>query len=385
MGEVWSSLLDRRLVRRLLGAVDALVASRQLVLMELARQYPGAMRVAAPLKALDRLLSNPRLQRVRAGLYRALWARLWPVAPAWVVVDWCTLKRDESLHLLRAALPVGGRTLSLWDEVHPQAKLGNARVHLGFLATLRRLLPWDRLPILITDAGFKVPWFRAAEGLGFACIGRLRGLVQLRPVGESEWVTASDFSEIEGARTLDLGVCEVSKGQRQRMRVVVCKRPPRGRKHRTVHGQVAQRSGSRTQARAAREPWVLVVSTALAHLEAEAIVAHYARRMQIEESFRDIKSARFGTGLRHCLTRKAARMEVLILLHALASVVAWLRGLMARQAGEDTRLLAHAQAIRRQDRTLSLWRIGWEILKRGWPAAKPLDPLSLLQPLLGAP
>ena len=28
-----------------------------------------------------------------------------------IVVDWCVLKADESLHLLRAALPVGGRAL----------------------------------------------------------------------------------------------------------------------------------------------------------------------------------------------------------------------------------------------------------------------------------
>lgn len=61
MSECWAAL-DIRVVRRLLGAVDALVAARHVVLMELARQYPGAARVAAPLKALDRLLSNPRVQ-----------------------------------------------------------------------------------------------------------------------------------------------------------------------------------------------------------------------------------------------------------------------------------------------------------------------------------
>jgi len=38
------------------------------------------------------------------------------------------------------------------------------------------------------------------------------------------------------------------------------------------------------------------VSPKLAHLSAQAVVAVYAQRMQIEESFRDLKSERFGLG-----------------------------------------------------------------------------------------
>ncbi|MHB1617696.1 MAG: hypothetical protein ACYCOY_10370 [Metallibacterium sp.] len=63
--------LGARLWRRLCGAVEALVRSRQVVLMELARQYPDAARVAAPLKALDRLLSKRRLQQARGVLHGA--------------------------------------------------------------------------------------------------------------------------------------------------------------------------------------------------------------------------------------------------------------------------------------------------------------------------
>jgi hypothetical protein len=364
-------VLDARLVRRLLGAVEALVASRQLVLMELARQFPGALRVAAPLKALDRLLSNPRVQRLRAALYATALAGFWPVTRAVVVVDWCTLTRDESLHLLRAALPVGGRTLPVWDEVHPQAKLGNAKVHLQFLATLRRLLPIETVPILITDAGFGVPWFRDAQSLGFACIGRLRGRIQLRPVGQTDWAPVCAFGELGVGRVIDLGLCEVSRRHAHRARVVVYKNPPQDRKHRDAKGRPVRGGRSRAQAQAAREPWVLVVSPALGHLSTREIIEHYRRRMQIEESFRDLKSPRYGAALRHSLTRVAARMEVLLLLHALASVAAWLRAVIGRRDRDHERLLAHGQAKRRQRPTLSLWRIGWELLKRGWPPARP--------------
>lgn len=109
----------------------------------------------------------------------------------------------------------------------------------------------------------------------------------------------------------------------------------------------------------------------LGHLSTREIIEHYRRRMQIEESFRDLKSPRYGAALRHSLTRVAARMEVLILLHALASVAAWLRAVIGRRDRDHERLLAHGQAKRRQRPTMSLWRIGWELLKRGWPPARP--------------
>ena len=364
LGDSWK--LDARLLRRVLGAVDALVASRQAVLMELARQYPGATRVSAPLKALDRLLSNPRWQLARERLYAALWSRLWPSVQPVVAVDWSVLKRDESLHVLRAAATVGGRALPVWDEVHPRSRYNNPQVHAGFLTALRRLMPPEQQAILLTDAGFGVPWFRCAEAHGFACIGRLRGWAQIRPAG-GEWDDTRGFDEMPPGRAVDLGVCEIGKTRGHLARVIVHRCPPQGRKHRTLDGRTALTSGSRAHARSAKEAWVLIVSTTLSHLNAQDIVRHYARRMQIEESFRDLKDPRHGAGLRHSLTRSPGRLEGLILLHALASLVAWLRGAMAQRTREHERLLAHRQAARSARSTLSLWRIGWELLKRAWP------------------
>ncbi|MFT4100280.1 MAG: hypothetical protein QM674_04415 [Burkholderiaceae bacterium] len=104
-----------------------------------------------------------------------------------IVVDWSTITRDESLHLLRAAVSVGGRALPVRDEVHEGGKLGNPDVHKRFLKRLRAQLPGDQDPILISDAGFSVPWFRSVQACGFGCIGRLRGRVLIRPVNEDEW------------------------------------------------------------------------------------------------------------------------------------------------------------------------------------------------------
>jgi Transposase DDE domain len=49
-------------------------------------------------------------------------------------------------------------------------------------------------------------------------------------------------------------------------------------------------------------------------LTARQMVRIYARRMQIELSFRDLKSHRYGQGFEDSLTRKGERIEVLLLL-----------------------------------------------------------------------
>lgn len=60
----------------LLRSVEALIAGRRLTLTDVARAWPGAERVSAPLKAFDRLLSNRHLhsehERLYAGMARWL-------------------------------------------------------------------------------------------------------------------------------------------------------------------------------------------------------------------------------------------------------------------------------------------------------------------------
>ena len=76
-----SAQLDVRNARNLMLAVQALVSGRRLVLMELARHWPGAERVLAPLKRLDRLLGNRDVQAVRTRFYSLAAAWLLRSAP----------------------------------------------------------------------------------------------------------------------------------------------------------------------------------------------------------------------------------------------------------------------------------------------------------------
>ena len=110
-----------------------------------------------------------------------------------------------------------------------------------------------------------------------------------------------------------------------------------------------------------RDPWTLVTSLGLVHLTAKQIVKIYSKRMQIEESFRDLKCARYGCAFDYSLTRHPDRLMILVLIHALATFVAWLMA-MSLTAEADTTL--GGITSNRPRRHYSLLRLGWETLRR---------------------
>src|SRR4029453_13128071 len=90
----------------LLGAVNAHLQGRRLVLMELARAWPGAERIRNPLKRLDRLLGNEHLHQERQPLYAAMAKWLLNQPRPIIIVDWSDLQMHRKKFLLRAAVPV---------------------------------------------------------------------------------------------------------------------------------------------------------------------------------------------------------------------------------------------------------------------------------------
>jgi hypothetical protein len=62
--------------------------------------------------------------------------------------------------------------------------------------------------------------------------------------------------------------------------------------------------------------------------------------MQIEEAFRDLKNHRWSYALRYARSSNTARLEILLLIAFLATLVLWLLGIAAREKG----LRRHFQA-----------------------------------------
>jgi hypothetical protein len=176
LGPLLTGLLHARRLATLLEAVAATVSGPRLTLTDIGRRFGGEASLRNKIKRSDRLLGNRHLQAQARSIYAALARKLLSaVLEPLIVIDWSDLKADQSLHLLRASLPVGGRSLTLYEEVHPQGKLANRQVQHRFLQRLAELLPPSAEPIIVADSGFKVPFFREVERLGWRWVGRVRG------------------------------------------------------------------------------------------------------------------------------------------------------------------------------------------------------------------
>ncbi len=118
--------IHARRLDAVMATVQSVVYGARITVTSLGRGLTGKAYDKHKIKRVDRLLSNSFLYQERHAIYRALTRRLpRPVSEAIIVIDWSPLCAEKQWHLLRAALPVGGRSLTLYEEVHPRSKLGN--------------------------------------------------------------------------------------------------------------------------------------------------------------------------------------------------------------------------------------------------------------------
>jgi hypothetical protein len=329
--------IHRRRVAVLLEAVAATVSGPRLTLTEIARRFSGGADLRHRIKRADRLLGNVHLQRDAKRVYAALSRVLVSgVAEPLIVVDWTDLKEDQSLHLLRASLPVGGRSLTLYEEVHTQRDLGNRQVQHRFLRQLKGLLPATADPIIVADSGFKVPFYREVERLGWRWVGRVRGRDYIKL--KQRWRSCKRIFEEATTTPTALGIGEWVRSNPLRAAFVLVRKPKQGRRAKTASGKRSRSKKSEQAARSAREPWLLVASTRLADWPAKRLVKVYRQRMQIELSFRDMKSQHFGEGLECSASRGTGRFTVLALIASLAAILLWLIGTAAERCGLHERL-----------------------------------------------
>lgn len=310
------------------------VTGRPLALTALALGAPRETCLRHRIKCIDRLLGNVCLETCRQALYAAI-ARQWlaGLPQLLIVVDWSSLTADMEWHWLRASVVVEGRSVTLYEEVHPRKRLGNLAVHRRFLARLAQCLPsGEKPPIVITDAGFRNPWFRLIARHGWHWIGRIRNRDFVRFPGSDAWMPAKQLYAKATALPADLGHAESVRNCPHACRLVLVKKAPKGRKPCYPSGKVRNNSSARKIARRYREPWLLSVSPALDHLGAQAVVSLYAQRMRIEEEFRDTKNLSWGAGLSTSRSSGQRRLQALLLIGHVAQLAKRLIGEAAKAA-----------------------------------------------------
>jgi hypothetical protein len=283
--------------KRLTGLCDAAQAAAKghhLSLSELGRELPCSC-TRHNIKRIDRLLGNTALHDEMPLIYQALAQQYLTNAPMpLVLTDWSDLTPDRHWQLLPASIALSGRSITLYEQVHPLSHSTTPKVHAAFLAALAAMLPVGCFPILVTNAGFRSSWFRLVNRMGWYWIGRIRNRDLVRPAGKAEWVGCKTLYPKAGKTARSLGAYEYVRNRPVRCQLVLIKRSPKGRRNKGVQGKPVRSNQSLKHARREREPWLLAVCPALSYLSADTVVHWYAQRMQIEESFRDLKSERFG-------------------------------------------------------------------------------------------
>ena len=370
----------------LLGSVASLIEGRRLVLMDLARSWSGYARVAAPLKRVDRLLSNTHLAKERESIYAAMGRWCLCQRQPVIIVDWSPVGRRGKHYLLRAALAVGGRALTLWERVTPASECNAPQHEQALLHALKSMMPAGATPVLVTDAGFRSPWFKAVSAMGWHFVGRLRGSVLVKPAEvadtQDQWLKCRHLHALSGPKARALGAFEIARSRPTMCQLIVHATLPKGRVHRTLKGERCRARYSRKVAQSHSEPWLLAVSPDLDALSTEQVIAIYARRMQIEQSFRDLKSHRFGVGFEDSLTRTGARLAILLMLHAMACFAAWIA---AHTATPHLYAAIENQLVRTTRRTVVSWhRVGWKLLLHDRWRPSPSAAKSLISNLANA-
>lgn len=321
------------------AAVVSVMSGQWLSLSRLARGIMGAGRLKAALKRVDRLIGNARIAReaqvIGAALVRRLCRALQPVV---IAVDWSAVAPGGKFVELRAALVHAGmgRGLTVYQRVYPASKLCNAGCEATLLRTLHEWMPAGRPVIIVTDAGFRRPWFTHLERLGWMWVGRIRSGVHVAR-DNVHWEDARGWFAQATGKAQRWCNCSLTRRYRFTCDMVLVRHHALGGKRygRAGHGSTPK---ARREARAsAHEPWLLAHSPKLRGVRAEQIVGWYARRMQIEENFRDHKSAEFGMGLQVSQSRSAQRLLALLLIGTLAAFVLWHIGQLAEAEGVHRR------------------------------------------------
>ena len=312
-----------------LRVVKALLDGGKLALTHLGRHREGSAFIKHHIKAVDRLLGNPHLHRERIDVYAKLaHALLAHLDRPLIIIDWADCELERELLILKAAIPVRGRAITVYEEVHPLRRYNSPKTHHQFLTRLRTVLPSHVRPIVVTDAGFRGPWFRAVESFGWDWIGRIRNSIKYFRPETGRWCYLHSLYEQATPRARHIGWRCLSKRHRYWCRLYLVRayhRGPGRPRKRKSYG-----TNDRLYRKLHRAPWLLATSLPHTPGNANRIVRAYARRMEIEETFRDLKNHRWGFALRYARTTRTNRLEVLLLISALASLVLWLLGLAAR-------------------------------------------------------
>ena len=313
----------------LIAAVSSLTSGAAATVTTIGRGIDCNAKEKHKIKRADRLLSNANLARESLGIYTELakytvGTKRRPI----ILVDWSDLDEYKRHFLLRASLPSHSRSICVYEEVHSIKTKEKPATHALFLKKLAQVLPRDCKPIIVTDAGFKTPWFRSVLAQGWDFVGRTR-LPNFYSVDGESWQCITHLYK-KATQYAQAFVGHIARRTPLKCRLVLYKQKAKGRKSLNRSGKPKQSKHAKVHIKSARDPWLISSSLPYSRNSATKLVKIYKLRIQIEEGFRDMKSRRFGQGFSYNKTTAQNRLSLLVLLTTLAHWFLMILGMMAK-------------------------------------------------------
>ena len=340
----------RRSQAKTLGALVAATMNVERVSLAAIGREMLAEHAKHQIKRVHRFIANNRVEPVTAmeGVIRKL-LRKWPdKRPLLVSFDWTDIRQIQTL---MAAAVVGGRSIPLcWASIYKNSfdKSRNA-FEQSLLRVLRSMIPAHIRVIILADRGFgRTELVRFCQQVGFGYVIRIKPKVFVTVDGRG-----CRLDQVPVRR----GMCKLLKAVLYRQRDPVCQNVV----IRWKKGLPGKRD----------ECWYLMTDI---DRRPAAISDLYARRMSVEEFFRDAKSRRNGWSLRDTGIQRPERLDRLILVLAVAYLLLVGIGLVAT---EKCRPSMWASNTRTHD--LSAFQIGRVVLHE-----LRLKPTALLAAILHA-
>lgn len=319
--------------RTLAVLVAACIRTERPNLASLGRRLAGPTTAKSAIKRAWRFTDNHRVEVADAmagvidRLVRKRKKRLL------VSFDW-TEVRD--FHCLMAAACIGGRAVPLLWASYPEWRLTRSQNSLeeGLLRLLRTRIPASVPVVILADRGFgRAEWAAVCQELDF------RYLVRIKP---AVTVACRRYRGVLSEYPVHKGIAHVLREAQYRKDARV-----------THHIVIRWRPGLPKKR---DEPWYLMTDL---EGRAEALCRLYARRMSVEELFRDTKNRRNGWALRNTRFQRVERFDRFLLVVALAYLLLAGLGLQAKLDFDPS-----AWCTNRRARECSVFTIGKALLDR---------------------
>ncbi|TMO54677.1 IS4 family transposase, partial [Pseudoalteromonas aurantia] len=173
------------------------------------------------IKRIDRLLSNHELLRESTSVYVSLSRFVVTEKHPIILVDWSHADTQNKHCILRASIVSEGRSLTLYQKSTFSYQYHCPKIQKYFLKMLKLLLPSECRPVIVTDAGFKVPWLKAVRSNGWHYISRVRGTVHLKTQQSNDFISCQSLFKSNRRKSCYLGEVELTKSAKYHTHAVL--------------------------------------------------------------------------------------------------------------------------------------------------------------------